>query len=155
MPERESAVYEEEKPVPFDPIIPLFREWALLKPELDRLATRRNELRDKVARAVEERGYRDHKGSQYIDLPFPIDAGGVSYARIKRERRVAISPDIERAEEITRARGEGIYARVFPLRPAFDQDELYVLLQEGLISEADMDAIFVQHESYAFKGLAS
>lgn len=155
MSEPNSDVHEAQAPVPFDPVIPLFREWAALKPEAERIIARRNELRDKVARAVEERGYRDHKGSQYMDLPYAIQAGGINYLRIKRERRVTISPDIDRAEEITRAKGEEVYARVFPMRPAFDPDELFVLLQEGIIAEDDMDAIFVQHESYAFKGMAS
>jgi hypothetical protein len=151
----ESDVHDSPAPVPIDPIVPLFREWAMLKAEADALTTRRNKLRDRCAAAVAERGYADHKGSQYLDLPWPIEAGGVSYLRIKRERRVTTVPDAEVAESVTRSKGDEIYRRVFPLVPCLDPDELYVLLQEGVLTEDDMDAIFVQHESFAFKGMAT
>jgi hypothetical protein len=155
MPEPFSDVHEEETPVPVDPIIPVFRQWAMLKAEIEISMRVRDKLRDRVVKAVEERGYRDHKGSQYIDLPFELEVGGYKYQRIKRERRVSISPDVDRAEEIIGSKGEEFLRRAFPMRPVFDPDELYVLLQEGVLTESDMDAIFVQHESYAFKGLAT
>lgn len=155
MPETTSDVHEESHPVPFDPIIPVFRQWAVLKGQIEASMRIRNKLRDRIITAVEERGYRDHKGSQYLDLPHELQIGDTSYQRIKRERRVSIIPDVGRAQEILAEKGEEFLARVFPLRPAFDPDELYVLLQEGVISESDMDDIFVKHESFAFKGLAT
>jgi hypothetical protein len=36
----------------------------------------------------------------------------------------------------------------------FDQDELYLLHQEGLISEEEIDSLFTENESWAFKPLA-
>ncbi|NIY68028.1 hypothetical protein SMALB_6106 [Streptomyces malaysiensis] len=114
-----------------------------------------NKLRDRVAEAVQSRGYTDHKGSQYIDLPFPIPVSDHEYIRIKRERRVSIVADLEAAERITRARGYEIYRRAFPPVPTLDADELYVLLQEGELTEEDMDQIMVQKESFAFRGLTS
>ncbi|MEU1816065.1 hypothetical protein ABZ543_12840 [Streptomyces roseifaciens] len=143
-----------EPPVPFDPVLPAFREWAMLKYQTTELTTRMNKLRDKVMEAVTARGYKDHKGSQYLDLPFPIPVGDIQYLRIKRERRVTITPDLEAAERITRARGEHIYRRAFPPVPTLDPDSLYVLLQEGELTEGDMDAIMVQRETFAFRGLS-
>lgn len=145
----------EARPVPFDPVIPTFREWAKLKAQQTELTTRMNKLRDKVAAAVEARGYADHKGSQYIDLPFPIPVGESEYIRIKRERRVSVVADTEAAERITRAAGEGVYRRAFPPVPTLDADELYVLLQEGVLTEDDMDRIMVKKETFAFRGLTS
>lgn len=150
-----TAPESESRPLPFDPVIPTFREWAMLKAQQTELTTRMNKLRDKVATAVEARGYADHKGSQYIDLPFPIPVGDSEYVRIKRERRVSVVADLEAAERITRARGENIYRRAFPPVPTLDADELYVLLQEGQLTEADMDQIMVQKETFAFRGLVS
>ncbi|MFJ4739051.1 hypothetical protein [Streptomyces sp. NPDC088775] len=150
-----AAPENQSKPVPFDPVIPTFREWAMLKAQQTEITSRMNKLRDKVAVAVEQRGYADHKGSQYIDLPFPVPVGDSEYIRIKRERRVSIVADFEAAERITKARGEHIYHRAFPPVPTLDADELYVLLQEGELTEEDMDQIMVQKETFAFRGLTT
>lgn len=141
--------------IPFDPVIPVFREWAALKAQVTDETTRLNKLRDRIAAAVEQRGYTDHKGSQYLDLPFPIPAGDSEYVRIKRERRVSVVADNDAAERITKAKGDGIYRRAFPPVPTLDADELYVLLQEGHLTEAEMDEIFTQRETYAFRGLTA
>lgn len=145
----------EPQRIPFDPIIPAFREWAVLKAQVTEQTSRLNKLRDKVALAVEQRGYTDHKGSQYLDLPFPVPAGENEYIRIKRERRVSIAADEEAATRILKAKDEALYRRAFPPIPTLDPDELYVLLQEGHLTEAEMDEILVQKETYAFRGLTS
>ncbi|MGW3860275.1 hypothetical protein ACWEDZ_02155 [Streptomyces sp. NPDC005047] len=145
----------EPQRIPFDPVIPIFREWAVLKSQVTEDTSRLNKLRDKVAAAVESRGYTDHKGSQFLDLPFPIPAGDGEYVRIKRERRVSITADPDVAERITKSKGEAIYRRAFPPVPTLDADELYVLLQEGHLSEEEMDEILTQRETFAFRGLTS
>ncbi|MFE2539075.1 hypothetical protein [Actinacidiphila glaucinigra] len=150
-----TAAAPDSKAIPFDPIIPVFREWAVLKAQVTQDTSRMNKLRDKVALAVEQRGYVDHKGSQFLDLPFPIPAGDGEYVRIKRERRVSITADEEAAERITKAKGEAMYRRAFPPVPTLDADELFVMLQEGVLTEAEMDEILVQKETYAFRGLTS
>lgn len=147
------APSEEEPPQPFDPIVPIFRQWAQLKHEVTARTTAMNKLRDRVVEAVKQRGYKDHKGSAYIDLPFPLPVGDSEYIRIKHERRVSIVADEEAAERITRDKGPAVYERAFPMKRTFDADEVYVLLQEGLLEEEDMDQIMVQKESYAFRGL--
>ncbi|MFH9731898.1 hypothetical protein [Streptomyces sp. NPDC017260] len=141
--------------IPYDPVIPIFREWAALKAQVTDETSRLNKLRDKVAAAVEKRGYTDHKGSQFLDLPFPIAAGESEYVRIKRERRVSVVADTDAAERITKSKGENIYRRAFPPVPTLDADELYVLLQEGHLTEDEMDEILVQKETFAFRGLSA
>lgn len=150
-----SETSDEETPLPFDPIVPVFRQWAQLKNEVVARTTAMNKLRDRIITDVEQRGYRDHKGSQYVDLPFPLVVGDLQYLRIKRERRVAITPDLEAAERITRSKGEDVFNRAFPPVPTLDCDALYVLLQEGELTEDDMDSIMVQKESWAFRGILS
>ncbi|MGW3153690.1 hypothetical protein [Streptomyces sp. NPDC001089] len=145
----------EQQRIPFDPVIPVFREWAVLKAQVTEQTSRLNRLRDKVATAVEQRGYTDHKGSMYLDLPFPIPAGDNEYIRIKRERRVSVTADEEAAERILKAKGPALYRRAFPPVPTLDVDELYVLLQEGALTEEEMDSIFQQRETFAFRGLTS
>jgi hypothetical protein len=147
MPETED---ESAGRLPFDPILPTVRRWALLKREAEKIGAERDKLRDSITKAVMQRGYRDHKGSQYLDLPMEIEG----FNRIKRERRVSVIPDLSAAEEITRSKGENVYQRAFPPVPTLDTEELYVLLQEGVLTESEMDAIFTQKESYAFRGLS-
>lgn len=137
----------------FDPIIPVFRQWAMLKAQSDAMIREQNKLRDQVINAVEARGYRDHKGSQYIDLPFPLPVGELEYTRIKRECRTSISADPDIAAEVTRERG--CYDRAFPPVPTLQPDELYVLLQEGVLTEDDLDRIFVKRVTFAFRGLTT
>ncbi|MEU1552120.1 hypothetical protein ABZ517_05285 [Streptomyces scabiei] len=156
MPEENNPTAAPERQrIPFDPIIPVFREWAVLKAQVTEETSRLNKLRDKIVGAVERRGYTDHKGSQYLDLPFPIPAGETEYTRIKRERRVSVVADEEAAERILKAKSEALYRRAFPPVPTLDADELYVLLQEGHLTEAEMDEILVQRETFAFRGLTS
>jgi hypothetical protein len=162
MGENESSEYEPQlDPVPIDPVVPLFREWALLKARTTQLSAERDKLRDRIAKAVEERGYTDHKGSQLLDLPFPLQVGDTTYTRIKRERRVSVVPDVDAAEAICHnvgienGVGDEYYERAFPLVRQLDVEMLYVLLQEGVLDEEDMDTIFVEHETYAFRGLTS
>ena len=156
MPEESNpTAASEPQRIPFDPIIPVFREWAVLKAQVTEETSRLNKLRDRVVTAVEKRGYTDHKGSQFLDLPFPIPAGDSEYVRIKRERRVSITADEETAERILKSKGEALYRRAFPPVPTLDADELYVLLQEGHLSEGEMDEILVQRETFAFRGLTT
>jgi hypothetical protein len=137
---------------PIDPIVPKFREWVILRAQVTEMTTRMNRLRDTVSQAVENRGYADHKGSQYIDLPFAVVVGDTSYSRIKRERRVSIIADDEAAERITRKKG--CYDRAFPPVRHLDVDELYVLYQEDVLSQDELDEILTPRETFAFKGMA-
>lgn len=137
---------------PIDPVIPKFREWAVLKGRVALLTTAMNKLRDEVSRAVESRGYADHKGSQYIDFPFGIVVGDTTYTRVKRERRVSVVADDELAEKICREKG--VYDRAFPPVRALDVDELYVMYQEEILTQEELDSILTPRESFAFKGVS-
>jgi hypothetical protein len=147
-----SEIQTDSGPVPVDPVIPVFREWMILRAQYADVATRMNRARDQVAEAVEQRGYRDHKGNQFLDLPFPLSVGENTYSRIKRERRVSVVADEDVAERITRAKG--VYDRAFPPIRSLDTEELYVLYQEDALTQADLDEILAPRETYAFKGSA-
>jgi len=139
---------EDADEVNYDPaLIIQFRKWALLKQDIEESTREMNELRDYCIEQVARHGYRDHKGSQFIELPFAI--GGQEYRRIKRERRVSPRVDPEVAELICRAKG--IYETCFPSVPTLDPDELYVQYQKGVLTQEDMDNIFTMVESFSFK----
>lgn len=139
-------------PLPIDPVVPTFREWMVLRAQYNDVAARMNHARDAVVAAVAARGYQDHKGNQFIDLPFPLTVGETTYSRIKRERRVSIVANEDAAERITFEKG--VYERAFPPVRSLDAEELYVLHQEGVLSQAELDEIFEPRESFAFKGTA-
>jgi hypothetical protein len=62
-----------------------------------------------------------------------------------------VNLDAEKAEELAIAKG--IRDRVFKevTTEVLDQDELYVLNQEGILSDEELDSLFVETESFAFK----
>lgn len=131
-------------------LIPYFQKWAMLKEDIEEAMRELNQLRDYCISAVEQHGERDHKGSQYLTLPFAI--GNKGYTQIKREIRHSIQADPEVAELITRSKG--VYEKCFPAVPTLDPEELYVQYQLGALSQEDMDAIFVDRVSFSFKPLA-
>lgn len=138
---------EIEDPVTYDPIIPYFRKWVILKEQVEEATRELNQLRDYCISSIEERGFRDHRGSQYIEMPFPI--GSKEFTKIKRERRVTTKVDEEVAELITRAKG--VYEKCFAMVPTLDAEELYVQYQLGVLTQEDMDMIFTQVESFSFR----
>jgi hypothetical protein len=70
---------------------------------------------------------------------------------VKRERRVSVGLDEEATETLLHTKG--LKDRVFKevTTTVLDQDELYVLQQEGLITEEELDALFTENVSFAFK----
>jgi hypothetical protein len=130
-----------------DPLVAKFQSWVLMRDEVDSLTANLNQIRDECLTAIEARGYRDHKGSQYLKLPGVIGQKG--FASLKRERRATKHVDVEVAENITRSRG--IYDACFPAVPTLDEEELYVQYQKGKLSAKDMDSIFTWAYSFSFR----
>jgi hypothetical protein len=100
---------------------------------------------------VDANGDIDEKGSKFWKLDPPIEVNGQKFTEVKRERRVSVTLDAEKAEELAIAKG--IRDRVFKevTTEVLDQDELYVLNQEGILSDEELDSLFVETESFAFK----
>jgi hypothetical protein len=144
-----------EKPINLDPENPIekVRQFLSLKFQEAQIVTRKNKLRDEVSAFVDANGETDEKGSKFWKLPSVIEVNGQRFTEVKREKRVSISLDEDAVEELVNRKG--IRDRVFKeiTTTVLDQDELYVLNQEGLIDDAELDALFVEKESFAFKPL--
>lgn len=125
------------------------RLWAALKTQVDRLTAQLNHLRDRISAEVEAAGYADESGHIRLPLAEPFEFGGKRYEGIKRERRVSPSVNHERLEALAEQRG--LTDRLFPLRPVADEEEIYVLYQEQILTEADVDALFDYKVTWAFK----
>jgi len=116
----------------------------------DRAAT----LKKDLMAFLDENGEADERGHKTYTFPEPLTIGGKTFTGLKRERRVSDSFDEDVAETILTAKNLLAQALVQP-EPVIDQDAIYVLQQEGKITAAELDSMFVQTESWAFKPLAS
>lgn len=129
------------------------RQFLVLKLQGEDITTRKNKLRDDVSLHVDAVGELDEKGSKFWKLEPPIDVNGQRFTEVKRERRVSVSLDEEKTQELLAAKGPKVRDRVYKPVTEFhlDQDELYVLNQEGLITDAELDGLFAENVTFAFK----
>jgi hypothetical protein len=127
------------------------RQFLALKFQETEIVTRKNKLRDEVSVHVDANGDIDEKGSKFWKLDPPIEVNGQKFTEVKRERRVSVNLDEEAVETLVNAKG--IRDRVFKqvTQEVLDQDELYVLNQEGVITDEELDGLFTETESFAFK----
>lgn len=127
--------------------------WLYLKSQADELVARTNQARDRVTAAVRDSGdaYIDDRGHVYVDLDEDLTVGETTYGAVKREKRVTRIANADRAYEL--AVELKLEARLFPPVPTFDEQELFVAYQEGLISEEEIDALYDVKETWALKAV--
>lgn len=140
---------------PKPPFLRIALAWLYYKREADIAVARANKAREVVAQQVRDSpdAYLDGRGHVFLDLPEQLTVGDTTYAAIKREKRVTRSVDQDRAWDLAKARG--VFERLFPLKPTFDEQELYVLYEEGLITEQEIDRLFDVKETWALKPVAA
>jgi hypothetical protein len=127
------------------------RQFLALKFQETQIVTRKNKLRDEISVYVDNVGEVDEKGSKFWTLPTPVEVNGQKFTEVKRERRVSVGLDEEAVEALVTSKG--IRDRVFKqvTTEVLDQQELYVLNQEGLLSDDELDSLFTETVSFAFK----
>lgn len=127
-------------------------EWLYTKGHADGLVARANQLREQVTAHVRDFGFEDDKGNVFLDLDQPLTVGAKTYGSVKREMRVKRTANEERLMAL--AEQVDAVDRLFPRKPVMDLDELYVLYQEGLITESDIDGVFDTDVTWALKAVA-
>jgi hypothetical protein len=123
--------------------------WAQLRAAQERITGELNKLRDTLSAIIEVHGYTDERGNLRLELPEPVTFDGRRIESLKYERRVSRVLNEERAAAFAKQRG--LTDRLFPPTPLFDEQQLYVLYQEHVITEADIDALYDTREGWAFK----
>lgn len=107
---------------------------------------KKDKARSSLKNHVAENGDTDSDG--HIRWLFePVTINGVTYNGLMNQRRVSTRIDEERA--IALAKKAGVLEQITSYEPVYDFDQLYVLNQEGRISDEELDSIVEVAESYA------
>ena len=121
----------------------MFKEYVHLKRNIDDLTARQNVIKKELISFVDANGLEDDKGHKWYDMP---EYNG--YNGMQRQVRVSHKLDEESAHELLREKG--LSARCFELKPVLNQDEVMACLAEGLLTEDEVDSIFVKTITPAF-----
>jgi len=151
------------------------RNYLYAKREADEQAARAAEYKKTLLKLIEDSGYKDEKGSQYLDLG---ESGVLHdddyYFRIKRERRSSPTFDEDKAIELLIDKVllnphafDYVYGELekkaeeltigSPLKVtitvSIDQDEVYALYQQDELTEEEVLSLTGENVTWAFKVL--
>lgn len=129
------------------------RQWAQLRAQTDLISSRMNRLRDDLMEAALAGGDQDERGNIHLPLPAPITVGDKTYSAIKREARKSTTLNEERA--LALAHELGLQNELITHEPRIDVDKLYAAWQRGRITEEQIDGLYDDKVTYAFKPVAS
>lgn len=123
--------------------IALTNESTALKKKAD--ALKPTLLETAATLGLENDGHRD------LLFPEPVEIDGVTYKGLRRERRAPQYFDESKSREILEKKGltEKVVTKRMVEVEDFDQNEVYVLHQEGLLTEEEMDAMLTTNETFA------
>ncbi|MEU7147067.1 hypothetical protein AB0B15_03345 [Streptomyces sp. NPDC045456] len=107
-----------------------------------------NRLKKQLSAMTQQIGVRDENGSYTVALQRSYDVGDKRVSGLKWQRSVTRIADEEAAERI--AKKKKCTGRLFPRQPVFDPQEVYVLFQEGRLTEEEVDEIFPEKETFSF-----
>jgi hypothetical protein len=133
-------------------VVAKFLQYLVLKDEEKTTTGRISSLKKELTMYVVEHGEKDEKGHRNLILPTPVEYGGKVYEGFQQQRRVSQSFDDDTAEKVLKAKG--LYDKAVVMIPQIDQNAVYVLNQEGLLTDAELDSMFSESETFAFRPLA-
>jgi hypothetical protein len=122
-------------------------EYLRQKTVADQLATKVTEMKATMMAYVEEHGYEDDKGHQWVDVE-----GVEGVSQLKRERRASTFID----EDVAEAELEklGMLKKCQKIVKVFDEDKMLALAYNGDIPRTIVDKCYVEKLSFAFKPVA-
>lgn len=128
----------------------VFAQHIVLKRQAAALVTRSDALKKKLKEwftsTASDDVYENEQGSKFYDFPKTISDGKESYKGMELRRSVGTKFNEDEATRILKRKG--VFEQA--LTPVLDQDKIAVLLQEGKITEKDIDKMFEETESFAF-----
>ena len=123
----------------------LVRELIMLREQKASIAKREKDLREAVVPYLEEIGEPTGEMGQHLSYTLDEPIRGVN--RVVWQERVTQTVDEDRAEAIARARN--VYDDLFIMRPVLNEEAVIVALDDGLISDDDVAAIFPKKSTHA------
>jgi hypothetical protein len=141
------VVTKVKKASAFNPV-EIFVQHLSLKKDASTITTRSEALKKRLKEWLPSASdaYTNEQGSVFYDLPETVNVGGQDYKGMELRRAVSSVFDEDEATKILKRKG--VYDQA--LTPVLDQDKIYRLVQEGKITESDLDKMFEQRESFAF-----
>jgi hypothetical protein len=131
-------------------VVDVFSQHIVLKRQASTLSTRADALKTRLkkwfADTASDEVYTNEQGSKFYDFPETISDGKESYKGMELRRSVGTTFNEDEATKILKRKG--VYEQA--LEPVLSQDKIAVLLQEGKITERDLDKMFEETETFAF-----
>lgn len=122
------------------------REMVMLREQRDRIMAREKEIKPHLMDVLLT--YGDPYGPEGQHLTINLDPPVRDVERLVRQRKVSNLVDEDEAAVIAKKRG--VYDRLFPPVPTLDENEALVLLEEGILTDEDIDRMFPKSVSFAF-----
>lgn len=120
----------------------LATEYIDVKKQIADLQKREKKLKPLVTEYLVENGEEDDKGHLLGELE--KEFGG--YVGIQRQRAVSVKIDPEAAEAVLKE--AELWERCAPPQPVIDEEEIYVALQEGRLTDEQMKTMFPATETF-------
>lgn len=103
---------------------------------------RKNAAREFLYDYILDHGTETGDRHRQVDFPEPVTVGDAKYAGLELRRKVTPMLRTDDAYDLLKARG--LLDRVIEVVPAHERynwEELYVLVQEGLLTEEEIDGL--------------
>jgi hypothetical protein len=114
---------------------------------LKKLEDDQKRARERLMEYIAGHGLQDDRGSLVIEFDDPITIEGVTYTGIMNQRRASEYLDTDKVEKL--AVNKDLRERMVHMEEVWDYDEIYVLYQEGLITEEEFDWLMDVTEQWA------
>ena len=119
------------------------RQYLALKDEATLLTKRTNQIKEELLLEVEAAEFDDRGHKKLV-----IEDEYKGEVTLTKQRRVSKSLDMQVAEDILTSKG--IKDKCIKMVPTLDEASIMSAFYEGLLTEADIDAMFPAKVTYAF-----
>lgn len=135
---------EQPTRLPETGVIGKVRKFISLKRQIDDLTKEQSLLKTDLSNMVDAEGEADDKGHLWYRLPVEVEG----YVSLQRQQRVSKRLDEDVANRTLI--GKKLKDRCYKLVPVLDEEEVLSCFYEGLITEAEVDAMYPRSITWAF-----
>lgn len=117
--------------------------------EQERTTKQRDSYKYALREWLMAEGREDENGHRWLEFENDLTIEGKTFKAICAQRRLSSEIDLDAAEAL--AKQKDLYDTVFPVVEIrqFDEDALYAANQRGLITDAELDALITENETFA------